>query len=100
MYQNAGQLVERAAHIILTCRLSSDMSWQQKPSVNDMIVSVLLSMAAHYAEWPNIGWAYASEAMHSFRGLQLYGRDTYAKLDPVDAELSKRAFWLLFIVQV
>lgn len=99
-YQNAGELVERAAHVILTCRLSSDMSWQNKPSINDMIVSLLLSMAAHYAEWPNVGWAYASEATHLFRGLELYKKETYTKLGGVDTELCKRSFWLLYIMQV
>ncbi|KAF2999645.1 hypothetical protein E8E14_006759 [Neopestalotiopsis sp. 37M] len=100
LYQDAGQLVERAAHIVLTCRLSSDMSWQQKPSTSDMLVSVMLSMAAHYAEWAHIGWAYASEATHAFRGLELYRREAHINLTVIESELCKRAFWIMYIMQI
>lgn len=100
LYQDAGQLVERAAHIVLTCRLSSDMSWQQKPSTSDMLVSVMLSMAAHYAEWAHIGWAYASEATHAFRGLELYRREAHINLTVIESELCKRAFWIMYIMQM
>jgi hypothetical protein len=100
MYQNAGELVERAAHLVLISRLSSNMAWQNKPSPEDMIVSVLLAMAAHYAGWNNVGWAYMSEATHSFRALELYKQDAYSPFDAVDTQLCKRAFWLLYIMQV
>lgn len=100
MYRNSGELVERAAHLVLICRLSSNMAWQNTPSPEDVIVSIVLSTAAHYAEWNNVGWAYMSEATHSLRALELYKQDAYSTFDPVDTELCKRAFWLLYIMQV
>lgn len=99
-YPNPGEAVERAAHIILTCRLSTHMSWQSKPAKEDMIVSILLAMAAHYAGQPNEGWAYMSEATHAFRALELYKQTSYSKLDAVGEQLCKRAFWILYIMQV
>ncbi|KAH8674151.1 hypothetical protein BX600DRAFT_433742 [Xylariales sp. PMI_506] len=99
-YQHAGELVQRAVHIVLLSRLSANPFWQNQPCVNEIVVSVLLSYAAHYAAWPNVGWAYASEATHAFRGMKLYTRDAYSILDSIDAELCKRTFWLLYFGQV
>ncbi|KAH8879312.1 hypothetical protein GQ53DRAFT_44663 [Thozetella sp. PMI_491] len=100
IYRDMGALVDRASHMILISRMSSESAWQNSPTVGSMIVSVILSMAAHYTSRPNAGWAYASEAIHFFRTLELYKKSAYDGMTPVDIEMCKRAFWVLYIIQV
>lgn len=99
-YTNAAEMVDRASHLVLISRISTDPSWQSKASVDSMVVSVVLAMASHYAGKANAGWAYASEAIHFFRELELYKASAYENMPAFDAEICKRSFWLLFIIQV
>lgn len=99
-YKDVGQLFDRASHLVLVSRIQAEPEFQNRPTMGTMIVSVLLAMAAHYAGRPNAGWAFASEAVQFFRALQLYKRDAYAGLGVVEAEMCKRAFWVLYIIQV
>ncbi|KAM0325775.1 hypothetical protein ACHAQA_007077 [Verticillium albo-atrum] len=68
--------------------------------MDTMLVSVAMTIATLYAGRPNTGWSYASEAMLFYRALELYKKEAYVHLNPVEAEMCKRAFWLLFIMQI
>lgn len=98
-YQSVGRMVEKAAHLVLLSRLTTDPSWQTIPSQPSMIVSVMLAMACLYAGFSNAGWAHVTEAIHHFRTLRLYRKESYARLKPVEAEIYKRMFWSMYIMQ-
>lgn len=99
-YADAAELVDKASHLVLLSRISTTPEWQNKATVESMVVSIVLSLASHYAAKPNAGWAYASEAVLFFRELELFKRGAYEELSPVERELCKRAFWILFIIQM
>lgn len=99
-YTDVGSMVDRACHIILLSRVASESNWQSKPSMDSMLVSIILTMASHYAGRPNQGWGYASEAIQFFRALELYRREGYERLSVLERELCKRAFWVLYIIQM
>lgn len=99
-YADAGDLVEKAAKLVTLSRIASHPDWQNKATVESMIVSIVLSLASHYAGKANAGWAYAGEAVLFFRELELFKRAAYDGLTPIEKELCKRAFWILFIVQI
>ncbi|KAF2678443.1 hypothetical protein K458DRAFT_138954 [Lentithecium fluviatile CBS 122367] len=99
-YPHVGAMVDRACHLVLRSRISSEPGWQNRPAMSTMIVSILLAMSSHYAGRPNQGWAYASEAIQFFRALELYRMEAYTALTAREGELCKRAFWVLYIIQI
>ncbi|KAF2009536.1 hypothetical protein BU24DRAFT_428433 [Aaosphaeria arxii CBS 175.79] len=100
MYPDVGSMVDRACHLVLLSRISLEPHWQNQPSMNSMLVSILLTMASHYVGRQNQGWGYASEAIQFFRALELFRKEGYEKLSPWECELCKRAFWVLYIIQI
>lgn len=100
MFKDVGDVADRAAHLILASRMGSEPSWANNPTRETMIVSVIMSLASHYAGRVNAGWFFASEAVQYFRSLELFTQAAYAGLGPIDAEMSKRAFWILYIMQM
>ncbi|KAJ4303389.1 hypothetical protein N0V90_002282 [Kalmusia sp. IMI 367209] len=99
-YADIGAMVDRACHLVLVSRISSETLWQDRPATSTVIVSVLLATASLYAGRVNQGWGYAIEAIHFFRTLGLYRREGYMHLPPLEHEFCKRAFWLLYIIQI
>jgi hypothetical protein len=99
-YSDVGAMVDRACHMVLLSRISLEPEWQNRPAMSTMIVSILLTMASHYAGKANQGWGYASEAIQFFRALELYREEAYAGLKLLDSEMCKRAFWVLYIIQI
>lgn len=99
-YNDVGTMVERACHTVLLSRISSEPEWQSRPAMDTMIVSILLAMASHYTGKGNQGWGYASEAIQFFRALELYRKEAYDGLTLLEGELCKRAFWMLYIIQM
>ncbi|CAK7226909.1 hypothetical protein SCUCBS95973_006359 [Sporothrix curviconia] len=99
-YPNVGDLIDRAAHLIMLSSMGTSPAWQNDATVDNIIVYVLLAMAFHYSGRVNAGWAYASDAMLSFRAMELYKKSSYESLSTIETEMCKRAFWLLFIIQV
>ncbi|KAF1959491.1 hypothetical protein CC80DRAFT_489621 [Byssothecium circinans] len=99
-YADVGAMVDRACHMVLLSRIASEPEWQNQPQTGTMIVSILLTMASHYAGRANQGWGYASEAIQFFRALELYRKVGYEHLSLLEGEMCKRAFWLLYIIQI
>lgn len=99
-YSDVAEMVDRACHLVLLSRVQSAPDWQNRPSMGNMIVSILLSMASHYAGRHNQGWGYASEAIQFFQALELFRKKGYEMLSVLDGQLCKRAFWVLYIIQM
>lgn len=97
---NVAEMVDRAAHLVMLSHMSSSPGWQNAATVDGILVNVLLALAFHYSGRQNAGWTYSSNAMLAFRRLELYKKESYAEMSTVDAEMSKRAFWLMFIMQI
>ncbi|KAG7112374.1 hypothetical protein HYQ45_006850 [Verticillium longisporum] len=100
LYADVGQMVDRASQLILLSRLGSEPMWQDQPTMDTMLVSLALTIAALYAGRTASGWSYAGEAILYFRALELYKKASYVRFTPIEAEMCKRAFWLLFIFQI
>ncbi|KAK7210811.1 hypothetical protein V2G26_017989 [Clonostachys chloroleuca] len=97
-YSDTGEMVDRASNLVLVGRLALGTNWMDRPSVDSIIISLLLAMASHYAGRSIAGWAYTSEASHCFREMELYKEESYEKLNKIEAELCKRCFWLILII--
>ena len=99
-YNDVGELVDRACHLVLLSRVATESAWQNRPSMHSMVVSIFLTMASHYSGRPNQGWGYASEAIQFFRALDLFRKEGYEGLTVLEQELCKRSFWVLYIIQM
>ncbi|KXJ94170.1 hypothetical protein Micbo1qcDRAFT_231719 [Microdochium bolleyi] len=99
-YADIAEMVDKACQLVLLSRLSSVASWQNKAIHDYMVVPALLAIATLYAGLNSAAWTYASEAIQFLRTLRLYRKESYAALDPVTAEICKRAFWTLYIIQI
>lgn len=106
-FKSVTEMVDRACQLLIISRLATNPAWQDTPSMDSMIITVVMALAAMYsggykAGWrrATAGWAYASEATNCFCSLRLYRAEGYEKLNVVETEMAKRAFWVLFFVQV
>lgn len=99
-FVDIGAMVDRACHLVLLSRISTESLWQDQPATSTVIVSFLLALASLYAGRASQGWGYAIEAIHFFRTLGLYRPEGYEHLQPLEREFCKRLFWLLYIMQV
>lgn len=99
-YADVGAMVDQACRMVIISRITSEPDWQNRPAMNTMLVSILLTMASHYAGRPNQGWGYASEAIQFFRALELFRKEGYEDLGRLEREMCKRAFWVLYIIQM
>ncbi|KAK0112942.1 hypothetical protein ONS95_014660 [Cadophora gregata] len=99
-YTSTKGMVNRACVLVTASRLATSPDWAETPSVNDLICSLFLGMASHYAQCPRQGWILINESNHCCRSLNLCHQDGYRDLDAVQAEICKRAFWMLYIVQI
>lgn len=99
-YHKAADMVNRACHMVMASRLATSPDWAEHPSSDDMICSLLLGTASHYTQCPKRGWVLLNESIHCCRALDLYIPKGYEALNIVDQEVNKRAFWMLFIVQM
>ncbi|RDW95118.1 hypothetical protein BP5796_00881 [Coleophoma crateriformis] len=99
-YHKFADMVNRACHMVMASRLATSPDWAERPTSDDMICSLLLGTASHYAQYPRRGWVLLNESIHCCRTLDLYIPKGYEGLSIVDREVNKRAFWMLFIVQI
>ncbi|KAG0651211.1 hypothetical protein D0Z07_1526 [Hyphodiscus hymeniophilus] len=99
-YLNAKDMVNRACQLVTASRIATSPDWADEPSSNDLICSLLLGTASHYTESPRRGWIYINESIHCCRNLNLYSPAGYDGMDILGKEINKRAFWMLYIVQM
>ncbi|KAH6673964.1 hypothetical protein F5X68DRAFT_214552 [Plectosphaerella plurivora] len=99
-YRDVVDMVDRAVHLMHLSRLTSEPAWSNRPTVETMVCSVIMALAAHYAGRVPVGWTFAAEAVSYFRVNDMYKKPSYAGLTPVETELCKRGFWVLFFMQM
>lgn len=99
-YASTKDMVNRACQLVAASRIATSPDWAESPSFNDLICSLSLGMASHYAQCPSRRWALINESIHCCRSLGLYHKDGYRDLNAVEIEIGKRAFWMLYFVQM
>ncbi|KAH8669750.1 hypothetical protein BGZ60DRAFT_40262 [Tricladium varicosporioides] len=97
-YNHAGGMVQRVDQLITASRLATNEL--DPSSSNTMICSFLLGMASHYVGKPMRGWVLINESIQVSRSLNLAAKEGYDGRDLVDTEMCKRAFWMLYIIQI
>jgi hypothetical protein len=99
LYDNVQSMVDRASALVTMSRVAEDPAWQDKPSIDSMIDSMFLCIGMHYSGRPNTGWSFCNEAMVSCSSLQMHKKETHSRLNRLDSEWCKRAFWVLYSFQ-
>ncbi|KUJ16498.1 uncharacterized protein LY89DRAFT_84873 [Mollisia scopiformis] len=99
-YQSSREMVSRAYQLVIASRLATSPDWADNPSSNDMNCSLLLGMASHYTQCPKRAWSLINESIHCCRSLSLYHENGYKEMTTIEIEINKRAFWMLYIVQI
>lgn len=99
-YPSARSLVDRACDLVLLSRVATEPAWQDNPTPGMLVESTLLSMACHYTGRQRRGWSFGNEACVALRDLRLHTAEGLLKLSAIDAELCKRAFWVLHMTQM
>lgn len=99
-YEDSRQLVSRAYLLVMSSRFTSSPTWADSPSMDTLLSSYLLACASHYTDKPSRAWLLMNESLQTCRNLNIWNREGYQDLSLMDAEISKRMFWLLYIVQV
>lgn len=97
--ESVGSMVDKAHQLVSLSRISQRPAKCQ-PDINDMVCSYILSVACHSSGRTYYGWAHASDAVLCMRKLGLFRKENYQNLDKADSEISKRAFWMIFILMV
>ena len=99
-YEDSGRFVTRAYLLVMASRYTNSPDWADRPSIDTLLCSYLLACASHYTEKPSRAWMLMNESLQTCRNLNIWNRDGYRELSIINAEICKRMFWLLYIVQV
>ncbi|KXJ90357.1 hypothetical protein Micbo1qcDRAFT_226235 [Microdochium bolleyi] len=67
------------------------------PNANSLAVRYFHSNCLHAAGLPGQSWLVFGEASRLAQSMQLYDDNALAGLDPLEAELRRRAFWILYM---
>ncbi|RDL33198.1 uncharacterized protein BP5553_08637 [Venustampulla echinocandica] len=86
---------------ILSCALKAR---EQYDIIEDSGIDSLLSSFFLFAAYGNLdkqkhAWFYLSQCLSQSNALGLHNESTYSGLDPVDAEMRRRIFWILFVTE-
>lgn len=99
-YISAKDMVSRACQLVVASRIATSPEWADEPTSNELICSLLLGTASHYTDSPRRGWMFINESIHCCRELNLCSPGGYDGMSNIDREINKRAFWMLYIVQM
>ena len=99
-YEDSREFVSRAYLLVMASRYTNSPDWADIPSMNTLLCSYLLACASHYTEKSSRAWMLMNESLQTGKNLNIWNRDGYRNLSTIDAEICKRMFWLLYIVQV
>lgn len=94
-------MAEFTEEFILSCAL---MAREQYDIIEDSGIDSLLSSFFLFAAYGNLdkhkhAWFYLSQCLSQSNALGLHSESTYLGLDPVDAEMRRRIFWILFVTE-
>ncbi|EPE37018.1 hypothetical protein GLAREA_09181 [Glarea lozoyensis ATCC 20868] len=96
-YLDAREMVKRTDQLIVASQLCFP---EEEVSEISMICTLLMGMSCHYTEQATRGWILINESIQCCRFLGLGERRGYTGKPPVTAEICKRAFWMLYIIQI
>lgn len=96
-YLGAKEMVKRADQLLIASHLCYP---EEDVSQSTMVCTFLLGMACHYTEQPTRGWNLINESIQCCRFLGLGERRGYIGKSLIEAEICKRTFWMLYIVQM
>lgn len=80
-------------------RLRSTLDIAEEPDLDAMLTSCFLFSAYANLERHNQAWFYLSQSISFALTLQLHDEQAYSKMTYNDAQLRRRIFWLLFILE-
>jgi hypothetical protein len=95
------KMAEFTEEFILSCALKAR---EQYDVIEDSGIDSLLSSFFLFAAYGNLdkqkhAWFYLSQCLSQSNALGLHNEATYTELDPVDAEMRRRIFWILFVTE-
>ncbi|CVK85514.1 uncharacterized protein FPRN_06609 [Fusarium proliferatum] len=96
--ETAISILEKAHRLVVLSKMSQNPAIGIFPGVQDMLCSYILSVAFHCSGRIYHGWVHASAAVLCMRKLSFLRQALNNDLDPIDLEICKRAFWLIFIM--
>ncbi|CAK7222170.1 hypothetical protein SBRCBS47491_004778 [Sporothrix bragantina] len=94
-------IVELASVIVRLNRgIDKRRTMVEDPTVAAVVSRMGLSYSCHHSGEFNNGWSHANEAVLMFRELGLYRAEAYKGLSRAGAVISRRMFWVLYIMQM
>jgi hypothetical protein len=99
-YSDPKDMVSRAYQLVMASRLATVPQWADEPSMDTLLCSLLLGLSSHYTESPSRGWVLVNESLYSCRKLNLFQELGYQSRTSIETEICKRAFWMLYIIQM
>lgn len=94
-------IVELASVIVRLNRgIDKRRTMVEYPTVAAVVSRMGLSYSCHHSGEFNNGWSLANEAVLMFRELGLYRAEAYAGLTRAGAIISRRMFWVLYMMQM
>jgi hypothetical protein len=79
--------------------MRSTLDIAEEPDLDTLLTSCFLFSANANLERHNQAWFYLSQSISFALALQLHDEQAYSKISYVDAQLRRRIFWLLFILE-
>lgn len=94
-------IVELASVIVRLNRgIERRRTMVEDPTVAAVVSRMGLSYSCHHSGEFNNGWSLANESVLMFRELGLYRADAYTGLTRAGAVISRRMFWVLYMMQM
>ncbi|KAG4433373.1 hypothetical protein IFR05_011133 [Cadophora sp. M221] len=86
---------------ILSCALKAREEYDiiEDPGIDSLLSSFFLFAAYGNLDKHKHAWFYLSQCLAQSIALGLHNESAYLGLDPVDAELKRRIFWILFVTE-
>ncbi|KAK9481750.1 zn 2cys6 transcription factor [Lipomyces starkeyi] len=99
-YQSVQAMVDRAIRLVLLSRVASPTYLEDNMTLENCVTSMFLAVATYYTGRQIVSQRFCSDAVVLFRSLNLYCKQGHQKLSDCDSEISKRLFWIFYIMQI
>lgn len=92
---------EKVADILLQASRNSLDSYREadleQPTASSITIRYFHSNCIHAAGRPKYSWHIFGEATRLAQAMRLHDESTYQHLDPIEAELRRRVFWIVYM---
>lgn len=92
---------EKIANTLLQASRASLESYREadleQPSASSITIRYFHSNCIHAAGRPKYSWHIFGEATRLAQAMRLHDESTYQHLDPIEAELRRRVFWIVYM---